>query len=99
MDGGNAFTNPSTGKIDQQRKILEELAREKKLIKSGNSSLGMSATPSSSIPEGPTHGTVGRALETASKTSYGYFIQTDSAFGNVILPVIPRIPPPAKTTK
>jgi len=98
MDGGNAFTNPTTGKIDQQRKILEELAREKKLLKSGNSSLGMSAAPSSSISEGQTHAPVGRALETANKTSFGFFIHTDSAFGNVILPVIPRIPPP-KITK
>ena len=97
MDGGNAFTNPTTGKIDQQRKILEELAREKKLIKSGNT-LGMSSAPSSSISEGQAHVAVGRALETANKTSYGFFIHTDSAFGNVILPVIPRIPPP-KTTK
>ena len=94
----DAFTNPTTGKIDQQRKILEELAREKKAIKSGNSSLGMSAPPPSSIPEGPAHTTIGRALETANKTSYGYFIHTDSAFGNVILPVIPRIPPPPKAT-
>lgn len=98
MDGGNAFTNPTTGKIDQQRKILEELAREKKLIKSGSSSLGMSSVPSSSISEAPAHVSVGRALETANKTSSGYFIHTDSAFGNVILPVIPRIPPP-KVTK
>jgi len=98
MDGGNAFTNPTTGKIDQQRKILEELAREKKLIKSGVPPLGMSSSSSSSIPEVPAHVSVGRALETANKTSSGYFIHTDSAFGNVILPVIPRIPPP-KITK
>jgi len=29
---GNAFTNPSSGKIDQQRKILEELERRKKQL-------------------------------------------------------------------
>jgi len=98
MDGSNAFTNPTTGKIDQQRKILEELAREKKLIKSGSSPLGMSSAASSSISEVPAHVSVGRALETANKTSSGYFIHTDSAFGNVILPVIPRLPPP-KITK
>ena len=35
-----------------------------------------------------------KALEEANKTSFGYFITQDSSFGNLILPVIPRIPPP-----
>ena len=34
-----------------------------------------------------------KALEEANKTSFGYFITQDSSFGNLILPVIPRIPP------
>lgn len=35
-DSGNlAFSNPSSGKIDQQRKILEELERQKKMLKHG----------------------------------------------------------------
>ena len=34
-----------------------------------------------------------KALEEANKTSFGFFITQDSSFGNLILPVIPRIPP------
>jgi hypothetical protein len=42
------------------------------------------------------------ALESANKTSFGFFIPQDSDFGNIILPVIPRLvagvkpPGPAK---
>lgn len=42
-----------------------------------------------------------KALEEANKTSFGFFIPQDSSFGNLILPVIPRIPPqptPVSTT-
>ena len=35
-----------------------------------------------------------QAFEQAIKTSFGSFIYQDSAFGNFLLPVIPRIPPP-----
>ena len=35
MSAGKAFTNPSAAKIDQQRKILEELERQKKVLKTG----------------------------------------------------------------
>lgn len=38
-----AFNNPSSGKIDQQRKILEELERQKKL-------LNKNANPGSAVP-------------------------------------------------
>lgn len=31
------------------------------------------------------------ALDAANKSSFGYFIPQDSSFGNLILPVIPRI--------
>lgn len=34
-----------------------------------------------------------QAFEQAVKSSFGYFIYQDSAFGNSILPVIPRISP------
>ena len=96
MDIGNAFNNPTSGKIDQQRKILEDLERQKKiLLKSGSSSsLGVGT------PQGPPASSEGSgqrqsaALEAANKTSLGYFIHQESAFGNVILPVIPRLPKP-----
>ena len=47
MDASIAFNNPTSGKIDQQRKILEDLERQKKqLLKSGNSgSLGAGMPP------------------------------------------------------
>jgi hypothetical protein len=102
MDG-TAFTNPSSGKIDQQRKILEDLERQKKLLKAGTTpSLGiLPLTPSSPAVVGDTgHITSGQrsALESANKTSFGFFIPQDSSFGNIILPVIPRLQPknPAK---
>ena len=98
MDVSNAFNNPTSGKIDQQRKILEELERQKKsLSKSGSSSsssLGMLA-PALNTSEGSAQ-RLPPALEAANKTSLGYFIHQESAFGNVILPVIPRIPKPQK---
>jgi len=105
--GGAAFTNPSSGKIDQQRKILEELERQKKLLKSGNGAGLVSTVPPPLAGGAPISGTntqaivVGEgritsgqrnALESANKTSYGFFIPQDSDFGNIILPVIPRIP-------
>jgi len=98
MDGSNAFNNPTSGKIDQQRKILEDLERQKKnlLLKSGSSgsvtSVIPSPAPSTPVSEGAGAGGRQSAVELANKTSLGYFIHQDSAFGNVILPVIPRLP-------
>ena len=55
MDISNAFNNPTSGKIDQQRKILEDLERQKKqLLKSGSSGslgVGMPPVPTSSATE------------------------------------------------
>jgi len=102
MDGGAAFNNPSSGKIDQQRKILEDLERQKKLLKSGTApSLGMlpiSPVTSASNTQSVTvegHITSGQrsALDSANKSSFGFFIPQDSSFGNIILPVIPRLQP------
>lgn len=94
--GGAAFNNPSSGKIDQQLKILEDLKRQNKLLKSGtppnlvmSSVLPVSAQIISDphVPSGQQR----TALESANKTSFGYFIPQDSSFGNIILPVIPRL--------
>ena len=46
--GGGALNNPSSGKIDQQRKILEELERQKKLLNKGNSAATSATAPASS---------------------------------------------------
>jgi hypothetical protein len=91
---GAAFSNPSSGKIDQQRQILEDLKRQQKLLKSGTGP-NLLIIPSaqtqpplleSHIPSGQRS-----ALESANKSSFGYFIPQDSSFGNIILPVIPRL--------
>lgn len=117
-----AFSNPSSGKIDQQRKILEQLERQKKLLNAGNNSSGSSdkgsatgggdkspaaadkpaaaaatgaAVPTSMVDPFTAILTSNQrtALETAAKTSFGYYIAQDSSFGNTILPVVPRFPP------
>jgi len=95
---GPAFTNPSSGKIDQQLKILEDLKRQNKLIKAGTApNLVMSnippLPPAQQTLSADPHMTSGQrsALEAANKSSFGYFIPQDSSFGNIILPVIPRL--------
>ena len=45
--GGGALNNPSSGKIDQQRKILEELERQKKLLNKGNAAAASASAPAS----------------------------------------------------
>lgn len=103
----NAFTNPSSGKIDQQRKILEELERRKKQIgtqqmpmsnqiSNTNNSNNTGTNSTNQIVESPhmLNTTQKAAMDMANKTSFGHFIPQDSSFGNLILPVIPRIPPP-----
>ena len=104
MSSGNAFTNPSSGKIDQQRKILEELERRKKQLNqqsttglvSSNNSLGNSNDLTmSSVPtagnEQMLNNNQRAAIENANKSSFGFFISQASNFGNLILPVIPRL--------
>ena len=138
MSTAKAFTNPSAAKIEQQRKILEELERQKKQIKTSKSNsnlieppsiipasdMASSTTAPNIIPGTQTASLTGggsilttpslssssamadtaqttqqmssnqrKALEEANKTSFGFFITQDSSFGNLILPVIPRIAP------
>ena len=48
-----AFSNPSSGKIDQQRKILEELERQKRALNKGSmpsTSSSSSSTPTANNP-------------------------------------------------
>ena len=144
----NAFTNPSAGKVDQQRKILEDLQRRKEtLISSGSTTPVLDvdnniqptvaeSSPSKERPSSPEVVIVSEVSGTAvdhhniksntslsevplptavldidttrqenyaglqslaweqAKKSSGYYILQDSSFGNTILPVIPRIPPP-----
>ena len=46
---GNAFTNPSSAKIEQQRKILEELEKRKKQLNQGGQPTSSSAVGMSSV--------------------------------------------------
>jgi len=101
--GSVAFNNPSSGKIDQQRKILEDLARQKKAITATppNAPVPLPAPGPTLSPAqvaadsglNPMTGGQRSALESANKTSFGNFITQDSSFGNIILPVIPRLQP------
>jgi len=131
-------SNPSAAKIEQRRKILEELERQKKALGGGSAgsksganasgsagaapggsssssnlssgSGGASVASSSSGVSSAGSGASGSAntaeqlqlssnqrmaMEQANKSSFGYFVPQDSLFGNLILPVIPRIPPPS----
>jgi len=85
------------------RKILEELELNKKLLKQGsvlpNSSLNLpggsvfnaASVPSSLSPDLQSLPLAQRtALNQAHAQSYGYYIPQDSSFGNLILPVLPR---------
>jgi len=91
---GAAFNNPSSGKIDQQRQILEDLKRQQKLLKSGTGpGLLINSIPTPQPSTLDSHIPTGQrtALDSANKSSFGFFIPQDSSFGNIILPVIPRI--------
>ena len=91
----SAFTNPSSGKIDQQRKILEELERRKKNINHSTTTSNISTTTNSTTEGAQVSNNQQKAaMKAALESSYGYFIPQDSSFGNFILPVIPRLPNP-----
>ncbi|XP_016661136.1 SOSS complex subunit C homolog [Acyrthosiphon pisum] len=79
----------------QNRKILEDLELKKQiLLKTGAvptpPTVSHPTTPVIRLPEGQgtsdSHFQRAQALQSA-----GFFITTDSAFGNSILPVLPRI--------
>lgn len=79
------------------RKLLEELELNKKLLKQGAvpvlSNLNQPNTPSQSTfnPDMQSLSSTQRsALNLAHTQSYGYYIPQDSSFGNLILPVLPR---------
>ncbi|XP_037093446.1 SOSS complex subunit C homolog [Pollicipes pollicipes] len=87
----------STRQAIENRKILEDLQAQKKqlLLKPGAVPFA-SGTPGT--PAGVT--TSGdhllspaqrQALQQANSTSFGYFVPQDSLFGNLVMPVIPRL--------
>ncbi|KAJ8040690.1 SOSS complex subunit C [Holothuria leucospilota] len=95
----------SGGQEQQNRKILEDLQKKKRLIRlqtqPGTGSLAQNRTKDGALSSNPRD--LGeahhlamqqrQALEHAHNNSAAYFVTQDSAFGNLILPVIPRLPP------
>lgn len=80
------------------RKILEELQLKKQLLlKQGvastlnSSALPVLGSPNVQTADGSMNSLQRAALQTANTQSTGYFISQDSSFGNLILPVIPRL--------
>ncbi|CAO1378414.1 unnamed protein product [Diamesa hyperborea] len=71
------------------RKILENLNFKKQQLEKG---INPASTPLSlNQPKEPVINLSARATyTTAQTTSFGYFVETDSSFGNSILPVLPR---------
>ena len=70
MSAGKAFTNPSAAKIDQQRKILEELERQKKVLKTG-AGVSLNVNQSQSIPT-DSQATTSTITSTSGKFFYEY---------------------------
>lgn len=104
MSAINNTPSPIPHQEIQTRKILLDLQKEKSRLRSMHQGGGPNANsirlpmnqpmPSPTL-DTPQHiGMTQRsALQMAHASSFGYFIPQDSAFGNVILPVIPRISP------
>ncbi|XP_064626044.1 SOSS complex subunit C-like [Lineus longissimus] len=99
-----AFQAPSPGQGQQNKKLLEELEQRKKQLRMQSQPGNNSPTSSPSIvplPQVPltpgggadSHMTPAQrtALQHAHANSVGYFITQDSSFGNLILPVLPRL--------
>ncbi|XP_066594226.1 SOSS complex subunit C homolog [Prorops nasuta] len=93
-----AFSQPNSREL-QNRKILEELQLKKQmLLKQGvaptlnNPITVPSAASTPNLPSTQSSdGVTMRASQWAAHTaSFGYFVTTDSSFGNLILPVLPR---------
>ncbi|XP_059144995.1 SOSS complex subunit C-like [Physella acuta] len=86
----------------QNRKILEHLKEQKKRLQHGQNSSSISVPPVPILTSTPAMVPAGlsaseyaqqrTALQHAHANSVGYFITQDSAFGNLILPVLPRMP-------
>jgi len=87
---------------NNQRKILEDLQMKKQMMMKQGVSQALSSTSSTQQTMGWSSGTDGHiaglgqrsGMNQVTQNSFGYFVQQDSAFGNFILPVLPRLEPP-----
>lgn len=90
----------------QNRKLLEQIQEQKKRLQYGHHGSSSSVISSAPIIASPAASVIGlsaaeyasisnpqqrAALQHAHANSVGYFITQDSSFGNLILPVLPRI--------
>ncbi|KXJ13899.1 SOSS complex subunit C homolog [Exaiptasia diaphana] len=96
---------PQGGQESQNRKILQDLQERKRQMMSQQSTAAntSSISPGSSHGSRPSDSVVLRtenhqltlsqrqALEQANTVSPGYYVTQDSLYGNLILPVIPRL--------
>ncbi|GAB0092210.1 SOSS complex subunit C homolog [Sergentomyia squamirostris] len=104
-----AFPSLNAQQELNNRKILEDLQIKKQLLQKGvspvvtsipsnNSTLGlpqymqMSQPPTDVILNAPARA----AWNQAHTQSFGFFVPQDSAFGNSIIPVLPRFDTPPK---
>ena len=93
---------PPSQQESQAKKIMMDLQQEKKRLQMMQQG---TAAPSNVIKPTPkpflhqpqavdsTQQMQRNALQQANNTSFGYFITQASSFGNLILPVIPRVGP------
>lgn len=64
---------------------------------SSSSRVGPSLGNGIEVTDAQRNARVVQALQAANTNSVGFFVPQDSSFGNLILPVLPRIPPPDQT--
>ncbi|XP_019645464.1 SOSS complex subunit C-like isoform X1 [Branchiostoma floridae] len=89
-----ASTNPNSQEVQQNRsKILADLQQQKKKLMQRKEPTGIR----DQMEVQHMNQAQRQALQHAHANSFGYFVPQDSSFGNLILPVLPRVedsPPP-----
>ncbi len=99
-----SFQMPSQRQEQQRNKILEDLQKRQQLLKQQSTqgqtqAIGSQSTQQLSqqssqqnvSQESPLSSSQRAALQHANNNSFGFFITQDSSFGNLILPVLPRV--------
>lgn len=95
-----SFQPPNSRQEIQNRKILEDLQQQKlKMLQSKQLPTQTAVTTAAAVTQPTPNHSMADSLSSSKRTalqhahshSVGYFITQDSSFGNLILPVIPRI--------
>ncbi|KAF6025255.1 INIP [Bugula neritina] len=100
----------SSGQTEENKRILKELEDQKrKFAMKSQHNIPSSGIPVTTQPRPITlesalfpgasnrHSHNRQALHEAQQASFGYFVSTDSQFGNPILAVLPRLEPEKKS--